>query len=107
MVPEPASSLQTKESTDVSFYEREYHRTNTRIGHKRNFVRCIDDCSRPVTVIGKGHISSTLSRIANNAMRLGCTMDFDQATHTAIDDPEATALLKGIYREPYVHPAEI
>jgi hypothetical protein len=43
--------------------------------------------------------------MANTAMELGRTLEFDPATHTVVDDQEATAKLKRPYRSPYQHPA--
>ena len=75
-------------------------------GHMRDFLDAIDNRSRPIADIEQGHISSASCIMANNAMALGRTIEFDPATHTAVGDDEATKLLKRPYRKPYVHPSE-
>lgn len=74
--------------------------------HMRDFLKAIDDRSRPVADIEQGHISAASCILANNALRLQRTIAFDPETHTVPGDDEATALLRRPYRSPWKHPAE-
>lgn len=74
-------------------------------GHMRDFLRAIDARTKPIADIEQGHISSASCFMANNAMKLGRTLEFDPATHSVVRDEEATKMLKRAYRAPYVHPA--
>ncbi|MDA8744002.1 Gfo/Idh/MocA family oxidoreductase [Rubripirellula amarantea] len=74
--------------------------------HMRNFLAAIDDRSLPIADIEQAHISSASCFMANIAMKIGRTIEFDPKTHTAVGDEEATALFKRDYRAPYVHPSD-
>jgi predicted dehydrogenase len=74
-------------------------------GHMRNFLDCIDSRKRPVADIEEGHISSASCILANNALTLGRTIQWDAEQHRAVGDEQANALLLRPYREPWVHPA--
>ncbi|XZE54280.1 Gfo/Idh/MocA family protein [Planctomycetaceae bacterium SH139] len=74
-------------------------------GHMQNFLDCIDSRKRPVADIEEGHISSASCILANNALTLGRTIQWDAEQHRAVDDEQANALLLRPYREPWVHPA--
>lgn len=76
-------------------------------GHLRDFLRAIDDRSKPVADIEQGHISSASCILANNAQQLGRSLAFDPVTHTIPGDDEATAALKRPYRAPYQHPSDV
>jgi hypothetical protein len=87
-------------------------------GHKRflggpgrwaNFIDCVRSrraedlhCS-----IEEGHISTTLVHLANTSYRLGRTLKFDPEREQVIGDDEATKILRGTYRAPYVVPEEV
>ena len=43
--------------------------------------------------------------MANVAMELGRTLQFDPAQHIVVADEEATQKLKRPYRKPYIHPS--
>lgn len=90
---------------DAKKWKLELHVAAAIRGHMRNFLDAIDNRTLPVADIEEGHISSAACFLANASMRLGRSIEFDPATHTATD-PEATALLKRDYRQPYVHPSE-
>ena len=77
--------------------------------HYANFVECIrsrraQDIHSPIE---EAHISTTLVHLANASYRLGRTVRFDPAKEQVIDDEEATRLLRGSYRAPYIVPEEI
>ena len=72
--------------------------------HMRDFLRAIDGRTRPVADIEQGHISSASCILANNAMKLGRSLEFDPKSHTVLGDDEANKLLKRPYRAPWEHP---
>jgi hypothetical protein len=77
--------------------------------HYANFTDCIrsrraGDIHSPIE---EAHISATLLHLANASYRLGRTLRFDPATESVVGDEEATRLLRGSYRAPYVVSEEI
>jgi hypothetical protein len=77
--------------------------------HFVNFIECMrsrktEDLHAPIL---EGHLSSTLVHLANASYRLGRTINFDPQTESVMDDAEATELLKGTYRAPYVVPEQV
>jgi hypothetical protein len=77
--------------------------------HYANFVDCVrsrraQDIHSPIE---EAHISTTLVHLANASYRLGRTLRFDPAKEQVIDDEEASRLLRGSYRAPYIVPEEI
>lgn len=73
--------------------------------HMRDFLDAVDQRDKPIADIEEGHISSASCIMANNAMALGRTLQFDPSTHTIVGDDEATEMLMRPYRKPYTHPA--
>jgi hypothetical protein len=71
----------------------------------RNFMECIEDRSKPIADIEQGHISSAACFLANIAMDVGKTLEWDPVTHQVTNSDEANQKLKRKWREPYVHPA--
>lgn len=94
------------DTSDVKDWRLELHVASAIRGHMKNFLEAIDSRSRPIADIEQGHISSASCIMANVAMDLGRTLEFDPQTHTIVGDAEATERLKRPYRKPYVHPAE-
>ncbi len=77
--------------------------------HFANFLECVrsrkaEDLHAPIL---EGHISSTLVHLANASYRLGRTINFDPSTESVVNDSEATVLLKGTYRAPYIVPEKV
>ncbi len=72
--------------------------------HKRNFVDCIKNDSRPSCDIAIGHVSSSLTHLGNIAWRVKRRLRFDAANQTILDDPEAARMLGREYRAPWVLP---
>ncbi|HTU46712.1 MAG TPA: Gfo/Idh/MocA family oxidoreductase [Bryobacteraceae bacterium] len=77
--------------------------------HFVNFIECVrsrkaEDLHAPIR---EGYLSTTLVHLANASYRLGRTINFDPETESVIDDSEATELLKGTYRAPYVVPEKV
>jgi len=77
--------------------------------HYANFIDCVrsrraQDIHSPIE---EAHVSTTLVHLANASYRLGRTIRFDPAQEQVMGDEEATRLLRGSYRVPYVVPEEI
>ena len=77
--------------------------------HFVNFIECVrsrraEDLHAPIL---EGHLSSTLVHLANASYRLGRTINFDPQTESVVSDSEATDLLKGTYRAPYIVPEQV
>jgi hypothetical protein len=74
-----------------------------------NFIDCVrsrkkDDLNAPIQ---EAHKSCTLIHLANASYRLGRTLNFDPATEQVTGDEEATRLLRGVYRAPFVVPEKV
>ncbi|MEP7322959.1 MAG: Gfo/Idh/MocA family oxidoreductase [Saprospiraceae bacterium] len=72
--------------------------------HMLDFLKAIDDKTRPVADIEEGHISTSSCILANLSMKTGRPMHYDPKKRIVTGDAEATALLKRAYRQPYHHP---
>ncbi len=72
--------------------------------HMKNFLHAIDTRSKPVSTIEEGYISTASCILANNAMKLGRTMQWDAERQQIIGDDEAGKLLARPYRQPWRHP---
>lgn len=72
--------------------------------HFRNMLSCRESGERPVADIEEGYISSTSCILANIAMKVGRTLEWDHQKGVIVGDDEANALLRRPYREPWVHP---
>jgi predicted dehydrogenase len=79
------------------------------LDHFRNFIRAMR--SRKSTDlsadIAEGHLSASLSHLANIAYRTGRTVRFDPETERFPGDEEANRLLTRPYRPPYVVPEKV
>ena len=71
----------------------------------QDFLKSIQDRSKPVADIEQGHISSASCFLANIAMDVGKTLEWDAAAHRVTNSEVANAKLKRAWREPYQHPA--
>lgn len=89
---------------DVAEKDIEIHASPATRGQMLNFLKAIDDKSKPVADIEEGHISTASCILANLSMKTGRPMIYDPKTRSVKDDPEATALLQRTYRQPWVHP---
>jgi len=77
--------------------------------HFVNFIDCVrsrkaENIHAPIY---EGYVSTTLVHLANASYRLGRTINFDPQSETVLNDPEATTMLKGTYRAPYVVPEQV
>ena len=70
----------------------------------KDFLNCIETRGTPVADIEQGHISSASCILANIAMQLGRTLEWDPIAHRVVGDEEANALLARPYRAPWAHP---
>jgi predicted dehydrogenase len=73
--------------------------------HLLDFLRAVDDRSRPVADVEQGHISTASCILANLAMQVGRSLVYDPKTREVVGDTEATRLLRRTYRQPWGHPA--
>jgi predicted dehydrogenase len=73
-------------------------------GHLRDLLRAIATRRRPVADIEEGHISTASCILANHALTLGRSLEWDAKTERVIGDPAANELLARAYRAPWVHP---
>ncbi|MCO6455709.1 MAG: Gfo/Idh/MocA family oxidoreductase [Pirellulaceae bacterium] len=92
--------------TDREPLRLEQHVASAIRGHMRDFLQAIDSRGRPVSDIEQGYVSAACCILANLAMQLGRTLEFDPATRTVRGDDEATRLLRRPYRQPWQHPAD-
>lgn len=74
--------------------------------HMLDLLEARANRSRPIADIEEGFISTTSCILANLALQLGRTLQYDPETGTVLNDPEATRLLKRPYRAPWTHPSE-
>jgi predicted dehydrogenase len=72
--------------------------------HMQNFLASIDSRGRPVSDIEQGYISTASCILANNSMKLGRSLTWNPDKQEVVNDREANALLRRIYRQPWVHP---
>lgn len=77
--------------------------------HFVNFIECMrsrkaEDLHAPIL---EGHLSAALVHLGNASYRLGRTINFNPQTESVINDAEATELLHGTYRSPYVVPERV
>ncbi|HTN09042.1 Gfo/Idh/MocA family oxidoreductase [Agriterribacter sp.] len=73
--------------------------------HMLDFLKAIDNKTRPVADIEEGHISTASCIIANLSMKLGRPLVYDPVKKLIVGDAEATQLLQRPYRQPWAHPA--
>jgi predicted dehydrogenase len=73
--------------------------------HLVDFLAAVDRRSRPIADIEEGHISTASCILANLAMDLGRTLNYDPAGRKVTGDREATRRLRRDYRQPWKHPA--
>jgi len=72
--------------------------------HMQDFLKAIDNNSRPIADIEEGHISTASCILANMSMALGRPLVYDPDKREVVGDKEATRLLQKAYRSPWVHP---
>jgi predicted dehydrogenase len=77
--------------------------------HYRNFIEAVKSRKRESlnSEIEDAALSTVLVHLANISYRVGRTLQFDAATYTVKNDPEATAMFTRDYRKPYVVPENV
>lgn len=75
-------------------------------GHMRDFLQAIEKRSKPVADIEEGYISTASCILANNALKLGRSLEWDPVKGRVVGDDEANKLLTRLYRQPWIHPAK-
>jgi predicted dehydrogenase len=73
--------------------------------HMKDFLHAIDTRGRPVADIEQGHISTASCIMANVAMGLGRSLDYDPHKRVVVGDHEATKRLRRDYRKGWHYPA--
>ncbi|SIN72429.1 Predicted dehydrogenase [Singulisphaera sp. GP187] len=73
-------------------------------GHMQDFLKAIGTRGKPVADIEQGYISTASCILANNALRLGRTLAWDEQAGRVVGDDQANALLSRPYRQPWIHP---
>jgi predicted dehydrogenase len=73
-------------------------------GHMKDFLAAIATRGKPVADIEQGYISTASCILANLALQLGRTLEWDPAGGRVKEDAEANRLLERPYRSPWVHP---
>ncbi len=69
--------------------------------HVKAYLECIKTRKRFVSDIEDGHLASATPQLANVAMRLGRTLQYDPDKERFADDSEASAMLRRRYRAPW------
>ncbi len=69
--------------------------------HVRNFIDCIKSRELPNTDVEEGHLSTTMSHIANISLAVGQRLKWDTAAERFVNNDEANALLHYEYRAPW------
>jgi predicted dehydrogenase len=69
--------------------------------HVANFLSCIRSRQQPICDIEIGHRSTSTCLLANVSLRSGHKLNWDAASETIANDPEATRLLDRQYRAPW------
>lgn len=72
--------------------------------HMQDFLRAIEQRSKPVADIEQGHISTATCILANLSMDLKRTLVWDAQKQRVVGDEEANKRLARAYRKPWEHP---
>ncbi|MCA9085637.1 MAG: Gfo/Idh/MocA family oxidoreductase [Planctomycetaceae bacterium] len=91
---------------DETEKDLERHVASAIRGHMKDFLKCIETREKPVADIEQGHISTASCILANIALELGRTLEWDSATQQVRSDEQANQKLRRPYREPWKHPAD-
>jgi hypothetical protein len=90
---------------DKTEEELEKHVAPALRAHMKNLLACRETRARPVADIEEGVTSSIACILANLSMRLGRTLEWDNAKGLVKGDDEANRLLARPYRGPWLHPS--
>jgi predicted dehydrogenase len=72
--------------------------------HLKDFLAAIASRGKPVADIEEGYMSTSSCILANIAMNVGRTLQWDPQAGRVVGDDEANRLLRREYRKPWVHP---
>jgi predicted dehydrogenase len=76
--------------------------------HFERFCQCVRDRSTPPADIAVSHLSTLLAHLGNISYRLGGRrLELDPGTETFVNDPEANALIRRTYRDPWRVPEAV
>ena len=89
---------------DKTEKDLERHVASAIRGQMRDWLACIESRGVPVADIEQGHISAASCILANHALKLGRTLEWDPEKHLVVGDDEANGMLTRPYRAPWVHP---
>jgi len=90
---------------DLTEERIELHAAPATRGHMIDFLKAIEQNSRPIADIEEGHISTASCILANISMDLGGRpLRYDPKAREVVGDPEATQRLSRPYRGPWIHP---
>lgn len=86
--------------------EREEHQAPADMGteHMADFLRAVRARKQPSCPIEEGFRSTATVQLGMIAYESNSVVDWDEDSEQIVDNPEAAALLKRPYREPYRHP---
>ncbi|QDT38997.1 Gfo/Idh/MocA family protein [Stratiformator vulcanicus] len=101
---EPAPWDPSRNSLQKNESRLEKHVIRANQEHQRDFLRAIEDRSRPVADIEQGHISTASCVLANMSLELGRSLRWDAVAGQVIGDDEANRKLARPYRSPWKHP---
>ncbi len=73
--------------------------------HMKDWLKAVDERSRPVAEIEEGHISTTACLLANMSMELQRPLAWDVERGEVRNDAEANKLFARPYRAPWKHPS--
>ena len=104
-------AIQGKNQLEVDQYpedkteaDLELHSAHAVRYHMKNWLKAVDERSRPVADIEEGHISTTACILANMSMKLGRPLAWDAERGEVRNDRAANTLLARPYRAPWEHP---
>ena len=70
--------------------------------HQANFIECVKTRQRPNADIAKAHAACVMTHLGTIAHRTGNQkLRFDPKTERFINNADANALIKRVYRKPY------
>ena len=90
---------------DKTEKDLELHSAHAVRYHMKDWLKAVDERSKPVADIEEGHISTTACILANMSMRLKRPLEWDAGKGEVRDDREANRLLARPYRAPWKHPS--
>ena len=110
-VAKGATGLQGKNKLEVDQYpedkteaDLELHSAHAVRYHMKDWLKAVDERSRPVADIEEGHMSTTACLLANLSMELERPLEWNAERGEIRNDEAANKLLARPYRKPWEHP---